>query len=542
MKKNSLFILLFLVSKIFYSIPIKIDSLNYQLKKIEKNKYSKIDSSYQNLLYQLGIEYQYYYPDSAIYFFEHAYKIAGQLNLIDKQSLCINQIGWTYNILGNFKKALNYLHEAFSIAKKIPESVDYNKEKIIAGILANTATILNEQGKQQKALEIFEKAIAINEFIKNKESLCANYYNISLIYIENSKYDKALEYLFKSLKLSEEIQYKEVQSACLELIGISYIEQADYSKGLNYLLKSLEINKTIGNKISIGKNYCNIGIIYDELNQYDKALEYCNRALEISIELDDKLSQADNYYNIGVIYNNQIDSLFKQKKFKVAKQLFSKSLEYYKKALEINQTIQNKRGEAVNYGSIANLYLLQNNFDKAEDYFFKAIKIGESINLYFHLSEFYKNLSELYNRKGDYKKSLQAYIDYIKYKDIVNSEENKKASVQKELEYEFEKKQTAIKLEQEKKDAITKAEKLRQSLLLMFISAIAIAISIIAFIVYRSLKTTKQQKQIIEQQKQIVEQKQKEILDSIQYAKRIQMALLTNEFYIEKHLYRLKNN
>jgi hypothetical protein len=46
---------------------------------------------------------------------------------------------------------------------------------------------------------------------------------------------------------------------------------------------------------------------------------------------------------------------------------------------------------------------------------------------------------------------------------------------------------------------------------------------------------------LIELQKDIVEEKQKEILDSIHYAKRIQKALITSEKYIEKELSRLKS-
>jgi hypothetical protein len=55
---------------------------------------------------------------------------------------------------------------------------------------------------------------------------------------------------------------------------------------------------------------------------------------------------------------------------------------------------------------------------------------------------------------------------------------------------------------------------------------------IFAGFVFRSLKATRIQKIIIEE-------KQKEILDSIHYAKRIQTALMTNEKYIEKNLKRL---
>jgi serine phosphatase RsbU (regulator of sigma subunit) len=79
-------------------------------------------------------------------------------------------------------------------------------------------------------------------------------------------------------------------------------------------------------------------------------------------------------------------------------------------------------------------------------------------------------------------------------------------------------------------------------------------VTVFSVFVFRSLKITKKQKQIIEvksreteeqkriaeEQKHLVEEKQKEIIDSIQYARRIQRALITNEKYISKSLTKLK--
>jgi hypothetical protein len=45
----------------------------------------------------------------------------------------------------------------------------------------------------------------------------------------------------------------------------------------------------------------------------------------------------------------------------------------------------------------------------------------------------------------------------------------------------------------------------------------------------------------VEKQKDMMEEKQKEILASIHYAKRIQRALITSEKYIERNLERLNN-
>ena len=66
---------------------------------------------------------------------------------------------------------------------------------------------------------------------------------------------------------------------------------------------------------------------------------------------------------------------------------------------------------------------------------------------------------------------------------------------------------------------------------------------------FNRFKVTQKQKRIIEKkeketnlQKEVIEEKQKEIIDSINYAKRIQQALLPGKKYIDKNIERLKKN
>jgi hypothetical protein len=67
--------------------------------------------------------------------------------------------------------------------------------------------------------------------------------------------------------------------------------------------------------------------------------------------------------------------------------------------------------------------------------------------------------------------------------------------------------------------------------------------------VFNRFKITQKQKKIIEEQKVMVDkayeslhEKNKEVMDSIHYAHRIQRALITSEKYIEKQLNRLNKN
>jgi hypothetical protein len=100
---------------------------------------------------------------------------------------------------------------------------------------------------------------------------------------------------------------------------------------------------------------------------------------------------------------------------------------------------------------------------------------------------------------------------------------------------------------QEKKDLISEREKQKQKMFLWFTICGLGVVIVIAGLIFRSLQLNKKknkiisdQKILVEHQKKEVEEKQKEILDSIHYAKRIQRALITNEKYITKKLNDLK--
>ena len=110
----------------------------------------------------------------------------------------------------------------------------------------------------------------------------------------------------------------------------------------------------------------------------------------------------------------------------------------------------------------------------------------------------------------------------------------------KQQKIEAEKKKQELenaRTEQELKTAEIKQQKIIRN----FILAGLVLVLGLAFLVYRSLLQNKKAKSIIEEQKLLVEEKQKEIVDSIKYAKRIQSAHLPTNKYIDKNIDRLKD-
>ncbi len=114
-------------------------------------------------------------------------------------------------------------------------------------------------------------------------------------------------------------------------------------------------------------------------------------------------------------------------------------------------------------------------------------------------------------------------------RDSIRNKETKKEALRQSLKYEYEKELLIREKEQEKREEM-------QRIILYAIIAILILVVLFSVIIYNRLRITRKQSAEISRQKSLVEKKNKEIIDSINYANRIQQALLKTEEYISEHL------
>ncbi|MEW6772863.1 MAG: tetratricopeptide repeat protein [Bacteroidota bacterium] len=425
-------------------------------------------------------------------------------------------IGIVYYNQGNYAKAMDYYFNALEINEQIE-----NKQGQAAN-LGNIGIVYKEQSNDSKALEYYFKALKIDEYLGNKNGVARHLGNIGNVYLDHGNYAKALDYYFKALKINEEIGNKQGQAINLGNIGTVYNEQSDYAKALEYYFKALKINEELGNKNGVARHLGNIGTVCNEQGNYAKALEYYFKALKIYEEIGNKQNQAVNLGNIGTVYNEQGK--------------MPKALEYYFKALKINEEIGNKQGQAVNFGNIGSLYLAQKKFKEAEKYLKQSEQINRELRTIYYLKSVCKSLSELYAQTGKFEKALYYYKEHIKYRDSVMSEENQKAAIQKEMQYQYEKQRTADSIAAAKQAEIHKAQiaqqqaeiKAKRNQQYALYGGLAL-VMIFAGFMYNRYKITQRQKDIIAKQKKLVEEKNKEITDSILYAKRIQQAILPSK-------------
>lgn len=101
-----------------------------------------------------------------------------------------------------------------------------------------------------------------------------------------------------------------------------------------------------------------------------------------------------------------------------------------------------------------NLQSRNNYLQKAIINFNKALKIFKELNNLRRYQAYALNLSQAHELKGDYIKAMEVYKEHIVYKDsLFNSERDSKLN-KIEMQYEFEKKEELLRVENEKELAL----------------------------------------------------------------------------------------
>lgn len=498
----------------------------------------KADTNKVNHLYQLTKEYEFTRDyEKGLTSGTEALELANSLDFKKGIAQVSNSMGNIYFLQADYTQAIVYYRKALMINEEL------KNKKEIAVCLRNIGNVSLNQADYPLAINYYLKALKINEETKNKEEIATCFRNIGSVYLYQGDYPLALNYYLKALTISEALKSKKEIAMSLGNIGTVYLYQADHSKALDYYVKALKIADEHGYKQLQTKNLLNIGIIYHQQGDFTKALDFYFKAEKILEELGDKNGIASNLSNIGVCLLSQGD--------------YPKALNYYFKALKMAEELGDKNRIAISLANISDLYTTTGKYKEAEQYLKRAIAIEESIGAMNYLMQFEELLSELYDTTGRHKDAFIHYKKAMAIKDTLFSQENKKQLVQKEMSFEFDKKEALTKAENEKQKAIADEKNRVQKIIIWSVTGGFLLVMVFAGLIFRSLRITRKQKNIIElqknevslqkdiadelrviseKQKHIVEEKQKEIVDSITYARRIQRALLTSDEYIRTHL------
>ncbi len=404
-------------------------------------------------------------------------------------------------------------------------------------------------------------------------------------YFQNTtSFLKAREMFFKSLDQFKKSGKKQLIADAYGNIGNSYLDTEEYTKSLDYQLMSLELNEAILAQNPKGKEkkvalegrtiaLHNIASIYGEVGMNRKALEYERKSLASEIEAGNFIGEAISCNSLG-------------KMFKQQDQLDSAKF-YFQKAIAIYDTTDYyPSGKAETYVSYATLKGAELSTSEKKRMLLEALEIfnsqeeidGQVLARIAYGEEFFnelssdslrriisqaENLIQAYNVRGDYdtflklksrylsrigkhteaNKILDEFIAILEARDF---EERSQELLEDDIKYELQKKVINDSLELEKIHAVERAidqQKINEQGKLISLGIIGgvllIGLLIVLYVANRRRKNTnillEEKNHLIQEQKDTVDIRNKEISDSINYATRLQSAILPMKRDFDKY-------
>nr|MBA3666038.1 tetratricopeptide repeat protein [Bacteroidota bacterium] len=169
----------------------------------------------------------------------------------------------------NFNSQLQKLVTENLRNKNIREPLILFYKKRLAFTLINEGIIVKRHGETNKALGLFERSLAIQQEINNKEGIAYALGAVGVIYQELGNNQKALAYHLKSADLQMRLNDEKGLAYTLIYIGDIYSNAGNVSKAIDYYTQSLKLNEKIDNKQGIAYAVNNLGVVYTGQGEYD---------------------------------------------------------------------------------------------------------------------------------------------------------------------------------------------------------------------------------------------------------------------------------
>ena len=255
------------------------------------------------------------------------------------------------------------------------------------------------------------------------------------------------------------------------------------------------------------------------LNDKDTIIQLMNSALELAYEFKGKNLLTNIYAILSATYlDTNSKNTFSLSK---SKQSLDSLIHYATKQ-------KNNEYKKFYYSTISDYYVLKNQYDLALINAKKGAELSKEMTGLIS-PEMLSTLYQIEKKLKNYKKAILYLEEMVENKDSLDKLSAKEDLAKYESEKEFEIKQKLDSLKHIDEIRIQQSEIKTQKVIegVLFIG-ILLVISFLVF-VYKQLNNTKKQKDLIEE-------KQAEINDSINYAKKIQDAMMTSTVYLKETL------
>ena len=218
-----------------------------------------------------------------------------------------------------------------------------------------------------------------------------NLLNKKIYLLNQSDLEAALTLGKSTVSEARKINYKKGEVVALTSMASGYTMKGGYDSARGILTYVEKTVYTLGDSDLIAMMYAGMGMFYGVQSNYDTSIIYYRKAVDLNERLDDKISLGRSYGNLAIGYLMQSN--------------FPQALLYQQKALKLAEETNNEQNQAYVLMNMGSTYQNIGDTTKALQSLLRGIEIAKKVELKNVELYGYSNLAELYNFMKEWNKS-----------------------------------------------------------------------------------------------------------------------------------------
>ena len=214
-------------------------------------------------------------------------KLQGHLDDPETDAASKNGLGACYRMLGEFRRAIDLFERALAINRKAGNR--WNE----SATLGNLGSCYYELGQIRRAIESYEQARAIAREIGYQVAEANHLAGLGNCYYELGQIRRAIESYEQARAITREIGYEEGEAATLNNLGTCYSDLGQIRGAIESYEQALAIKRQIGHRY--GEAMCLIGLadVYRNLGVWGRAAEYNRQAIDVADAISNAQAQSE---------------------------------------------------------------------------------------------------------------------------------------------------------------------------------------------------------------------------------------------------------
>ena len=423
-----------------------IDSLTTVLQNAQN------DTNKVILLNDLAWELKFDNPQAARTYLDAALSLSQELNYQKGEGNANNYRGVVEDIHSNSSLAVTYFKKALVIRQELGD------REGVASLFNNIGNVNENLGDFDGALKNYSASLLLREELKDTIRMGRLYNNISILHERMANYPEALDYCLRYLLICEATGNQTGMANAYNLQGNIKMELDQYEEAEKSYETGLKIHQQLGNKWEVATVLTNLGNLQDAIGEgkmeedfdasvkdyFEKAVTYFKQALPIRISLEDRNGEGEIFNNLGYVLKNQGTYFEKIGQSKEAEKRWQTALTNLEKSLEIRLELEDIAGKMEVYNGIADVYRRQKNYPKALDYTQRYYDIAKEIGANKFQQSGLKDFARIYYSTGQYKKAYEFRREYDNLRYDIYTKEQATINARRESLYSDRKKQLEI--------------------------------------------------------------------------------------------------